>query len=503
MEIKELFDKDKQRVKHFSKTVKINKESIYYDFSKTHFTDADFKKIYKKMEDRKVNEKIKGMFSGEKINYTENREVLHVYLRDKEVLKGIESGHPKNLDGKKLDIYNELIKIREFVGQIHKGEFKGVTGKRIDTIVNIGIGGSDLGPRMVCEALKSYAKKDLNVHFISNIDATDTIEVFKKINPESTLFVVVSKTFTTLETIQNYQLALKYMEERLQKSKSEISKHHFVAVSSNIPETKKFNIQKVFAMWDFVGGRYSLWSPVGLIIALYLGFDNFLEMLRGASVVDEGFKEKDNVEMLHAAVEIFYSERGYNNKCLVPYDQYLEKFYLYLQQAEMESNGKHSGEEDTGMIIWGGVGTNVQHSFFQLLHQGTRKILTEFLFPLAPLHTEEKYHQMVLSNVLAQSRALMTGKQGEKNKDYFEGNKPSITISYSKLTPSTLGALIAHYEHKIFIQGIYWNINSFDQFGVTLGKTIATQLLKDIEGGECDSYDPSTNELLRKVKSNK
>ncbi|KAF9762558.1 putative glucose-6-phosphate isomerase [Nosema granulosis] len=504
MQIKELFEKDKKRVERFSKTLKLNNEFIYFDFSKTHLVIDDFTDIYKKMEERDIPGKIIAMFEGEKINFTEGREVLHVYLRDKNVLDSIETGVERNLGrGKKLDIYNELHKMRDFVHQVHDGKFLGVTNKRIDTIVNIGIGGSDLGPRMVCESLRAYAEKNMKVHFISNIDATDTIEVFKKINPETTLFVVVSKTFTTLETIQNYQLALKYMEESLKKPRSDISKHHFVAVSSNIEEAKKHHIERIFAMWDYVGGRYSLWSPVGLIIALYLGFDNFLDMLRGASLVDEKFKStqgSDNIEIFHAAVEIFYSERSFNNKCLVPYDQYLEKFYLYLQQAEMESNGKQSDIQDTGMIIWGGVGTNVQHSFFQLLHQGTRDILTEFIFPLRPLHDEKNYHNMVLSNCLAQSRALMTGKEGERNKDYFEGNRPSITIAYSQLTPSTLGALIAHYEHKIFIQGLYWRINSFDQFGVTLGKTIATQLLKDIEKGECKSYDESTNTLLKKIK---
>jgi glucose-6-phosphate isomerase len=255
-------------------------------------------------------------------------------------------------------------------------------------------------------------------------------------------------------------------------------------------------------MWDFVGGRYSLWSPVGLIIALYIGFDKFIEMLEGASLVDEEFKsnkDQDNIEIFHAIIELYYSSKDYDNKCIVPYDQYLEKFYLYLQQAEMESNGKYS-EEETGMIIWGGVGTNVQHSFFQLLHQGTRKILSEFLFPMSPLHEEKEHHFMVLSNCIGQSRALMLGKEGDKRKDFFEGDKPSITIAYSKLSPRILGALLAHYEHKIFVQGIYWNINSFDQFGVTLGKTIAKELLEDIKNRPSESFDESTNMLLKKIE---
>ncbi|EOB13893.1 glucose-6-phosphate isomerase [Nosema bombycis CQ1] len=501
MKIINLFEEDKERVKKFSKTLRIGEESIYFDFSKTHLSEVGLKNFFKIMDDRRVYSKIKGMFEGEKINFTENREVLHVYLRDKEVLNSIKTGKAPE-DSRKQDIYNELLKMKNFIEKIDNGEFKGVTNKKINTIVNIGIGGSDLGPRMVCEALRAYSKPNMNVFFISNIDATDTIEVFKKIDPESTLFIVVSKTFTTLETIENFQLALRYMSDCLKKPKEEVSKHHFVAVSSNIEETKKHNIENVFAMWDFVGGRYSLWSPVGLIIALYIGFDKFIEMLEGASLVDEEFKstkDQDNIEIFHAIIELYYSSKDYDNKCIVPYDQYLEKFYLYLQQAEMESNGKYS-EEDTGMIIWGGVGTNVQHSFFQLLHQGTRKILSEFLFPMSPLHEEKEHHFMVLSNCIGQSRALMLGKEGDKSKDFFEGDKPSITIAYSKLSPRILGALLAHYEHKIFVQGIYWNINSFDQFGVTLGKTIAKELLEDIKNRPSESFDESTNMLLKKIE---
>lgn len=494
MEIKNLFQ-DKERMRKLSRRTAVEKETVYYDFSKTHLTDEVVERYLQKM---RFEEKIEGMFRGEKINFTEDRKVLHVALRDRAVLDMVEGGSGE-LDEDHRVVYEELVRIRAFVEEFESG-ICGATGKVLDTVVNIGIGGSDLGPRMVCDAL-SHCRRGHEAQFISNIDATDTLRVFEKIDPERTLFVVVSKTFTTLETIKNAELAIKLLEDRLKMPRSEITSKHFVAISSNIEEVERFGISRIFAMWDFVGGRFSLWSAVGVSIALSLGFGNFMKLLRGASVVDEDFRRKrggDNVEVLHALVEIFYSEQGYNNKCLVPYDQYMEKFYVYLQQAEMESNGKPSKSHETGMIVWGGVGTNTQHSFFQLLHQGTRRILTEFVMPLAPLHSEHGHHSMVVSNCLAQSRALMVGKDG-RNGEHFEGNRPSITVCYSKLCPETLGALIAHYEHKIFIQGLYWGINSFDQFGVTLGKKIATEVLSSLEAGE-SGYDESTNAILAMIK---
>lgn len=503
-QIKDLFQRDKSRVEKLSRKAKVQEEEIYYDFSKTHLTEEVVEKYLLKMEP--FGKKIDGMFSGEKINFTEKRKVLHVALRDKDVLDRIEKGSSSELDEDRKMVYDELLKIRDFVKEFEDGRICGVTGKKLDTVINIGIGGSDLGPRMVCDALSHYGRKGVEAYFISNIDATDTIKVFEKIDPERALFVVVSKTFTTLETIKNAELAIKFLESKLKRNRSEIMNKHFIAISSNIEEVSKHNISRIFAMWDFVGGRFSLWSAVGISIALYLGFDNFMAMLRGASATDEDFKRnrgKCNVEMLHAIAEIFYSENGYDNKCLVSYDQYMEKFYLYLQQAEMESNGKPSREHETGMIIWGGTGTNTQHSFFQLLHQGTRKTLSEFLMPLSPLHEEYEYHNMVLANCLAQSRALMVGKECEKPEESFEGNRPTITICYSKLCPRTLGAMIAHYEHKIFIQGLYWGINSFDQFGVTLGKKIATDLLETLKSGKAGDYDESTNAMLSLVSRRK
>lgn len=505
MKIVELFENDKERVNKFSKTIKISEdEFIYFDFSKTHVTEDLLNNYLRKIEDLDIRSKIQDMFEGKKINYTENREVLHVLLRDKQILDKFKESNEVTLEGNKVIIYEELLKIKGFVEKLSNKEIKGSTGKPIDTIVNIGIGGSDLGPKMVCDSLKHYSNKNINVKFISNIDASATIEVFKDIDPETALFIIVSKTFTTLETIKNMELSLKYLEEKLSKSKEEIFKHHFVAVSSNVEEVKKYNIQNIFSMWDFVGGRYSLWSAVGLSIAAYLGFDNFLSLLAGASAVDEQFRKldgKDNIEIFHAIIEIYYSERNFNNKCIVSYDEYLQKLYLYLQQVEMESNGKYS-DNNTGMIIWGGVGTDTQHSFFQLLHQGTRDILTEFLFPIKPIHNEKAHHQMIVSNCFAQSMALMKGKEGNKNTDFFSGNNPSISIGYLKLTPSVLGALLAHYEHKIFVQGIYWKINSFDQFGVALGKTIANDLLSNLDKDEKEAFDESTNQLMKLVKDN-
>jgi glucose-6-phosphate isomerase len=502
MRISELFENDSDRARRLSRTLDLGGDKLYFDFSKSHITEETMSEYLEKI--RRVSHRIDDMFGGKKINYTEDRPVLHVALRSRDVLDKLEKETDVELSGEKKDVYSELLKIREFVEDFENARVCGATGKKFDTIVNIGIGGSDLGPRMACDALSHYGRRGVKAHFVSNIDATEMIRTIEAINPETTLFVVVSKTFTTLETMKNAELALRYMASRLGVSEREIAHKHFIAVSSNLQEVERFNIPRVFAMWDFVGGRYSLWSAVGISIALYIGFENFLELLRGASMVDEEFagsRGEGNIEIIHAALELFYSEQGYNNKCIVPYDQYLEKLHLYLQQAEMESNGKASAKHQTGMIIWGGVGTNSQHSFFQLLHQGTRKVLTELLMPLEPLHDEKEHHQMLVSNCLAQSRALMTGRQSSTKQEYFEGDRPTVTICYSRLCPRTLGALLAHYEHKIFIMGLCWEINSFDQFGVTLGKKVATELLESIRSGCCEGYDPSTNELLRLLKN--
>ncbi|EPR78058.1 Glucose-6-phosphate isomerase [Spraguea lophii 42_110] len=506
MEIKDLFKNDKERLEKLSREIKIGDEMIYYDYSKTHIDNENLQKYYKIFEAKK--EEIAKMKNRENINFTENRKVLHISLRSGNVIKNLK-GENVELENEEIEVYNELCKIKEFTEEFKYGSLKGCTGKRINTVVNIGIGGSDLGPRMVCNALQQYKQKDTKVHFITNVDPTDTYLTFEKIDPEETLFLIVSKTFTTLETLTNARLARKLICEKLNKDEKEVSKHHFIAVSANIEKVKEFGIEKRFTMWDYVGGRYSLWSAVGLSISLFVGFDNFLALLEGASIADDHFfnsKIIENIPVLHSIVEIFYNnELNYNNKCIITYDQYLVDFTSYLQQAEMESNGKTATkygntDKDTGMIIWGGLGTNSQHSFFQLIHQGTRKILCEFLCSLKSLNDykiNDSLHKHLYSNFVAQGRALMAGKHDNNMYKNFNGNKPTISIVYSKLTPSVLGALIAMYEHKIYLQGLYWNINSFDQFGVELGKVLAKETFNQLNGEKKDEMiDPSTSKMI-------
>lgn len=402
-----------------------------------------------------------------------------------------ECGKCCNSDNKSK-VKEELRKIRDFCEKIHSGKIKSSTNKKFKYIVNIGIGGSELGPKVVCEALESYKISHLKCFFVSNIDPLELYNTLAKVKIEETLFVVVSKTFTTLETMCNAKLALKMASKMLKKSEKVVSEKHFIAVSSNLEEVFKFGISKIFAMWDFVGGRFSLWSAAGISIALFIGFDNFLRLLSGASVMDKHFKFSSlkSACTMHSLVEIYYTLLNYNNKCIVPYDYYLRSLYLHLQQLDMESNGKSAKKngkftEHSGMIVWGGVGTNSQHSFFQLLHQGTQKILTEFIYTLKPefeFYTDGSHHTKLLSNCIAQSEALRKGQDDSDPNKLFKGNKPSISIRISKLTPETLGALIAHYEHKVFVSGVFYEINSFDQFGVQLGKVIATKINDVIEG---------------------
>lgn len=504
--IEKLFEIHKERIHQFTYKLAINDEFLFFDYTKTHISTMNISNMFQGFN---ALLRKNAMFKGEKINYTEGKKVLHTSLRSRNVLNALmnQSKNVKLIEEEKA-IYNELLKMQNFEEKFRNGELKGVTEKKLRTIVNIGIGGSDLGPRMVTEALHFYRNKNIDVHFVANIDSTEMLKVFEKIDPEETLFIVVSKTFTTLETIANAKLALTLMEEKLKVEKKELSNKHFVAVSANKEEILKFGIENYFDMWDFVGGRYSLWSAVGLSIILYIGFDNFLKLLNGASEMDQHFKDTDhckNVPVIQALLEILYSNHyNYNNKCIVAYDEYLKNIYLYLQQAEMESNGKSSTLDgitkgNTGMLIWGGVGTSVQHSFFQLIHQGTRNILLEFLLPLKPLNdrkvTENSHFEMLFANCVAQSRALMIGSDNKISNKYFSGNKPSITICYSKLTPDILGALIAFYEHKIYIQGLFWKINSFDQFGVELGKKLAMDVLKSLNDGS-RGFDESTQNIL-------
>jgi len=505
-----------RKVQDDSETLKLTKEDfIFYDISKTHATEEDRKSIRERLTENGFESRVDGMLNGECINSTEGRPVLHHLLRDEAILSQVGKAIPESTDvvGKaRTEIREELARISKFNQDFE--EMRSVTGKPFDTIVNIGIGGSDLGPRMVTDALQFYSK-GRRIFFISNVDPSDTIRTFKKINPETTLFIVVSKTFTTIETMENFKLALSLLKSKLQRDGNEICKKQFVAVSSNIEETQKYGIETVFKMWDFVGGRYSLWSAVGFSISLYIGFENYLKLLKGASIADQDFfsRRLESISAKLAVNELFYVERGFNSKCIVCYDSYLGQMYKYLQQAEMESNGKNGSRQ---MIIWGGVGTDVQHSFFQLLHQQEHGIYLEMLCPIKNLSEleedeaitqnmkEVKSHQQLLfASCLAQTRSMLVGKESNEKDHYFAGDKPSVTILYSKLTPETLGALLAVYEHKIFVAGVYFGINSFDQFGVELGKALTKELVSELEGSSGAKLDESTSKLLSFIKGKK
>lgn len=520
--IVDLFKSDPRRVKKFTHTVQIGTEFLYFDYTRTHLKAVNLSEMFRGFSE--LNRK-NDMFDKEKINYTEGRNVLHTSLRNWNVLQllqlkedthneqneNILSKEIENLGQEEKEIFHELIKLKEFANKFSNGELKGITGNKLRSVISMGIGGSDLGPRVVNEILEYYKKADIDVHFVSNIDPTEMFQALSKVDIEETLFIVISKTFTTQETLSNAQFALKMIEEKTGKGCRDIATRQFVAVSANKEAVDAFGIQNIFQMWDFVGGRYSLWSAVGLPIILSIGFNNFVRLLQGASYMDKHFENTDNnsnLPVLQALIEIFYSKKkDYNNKCIVAYDEYMKNFYKYLQQVEMESNGKSATldgitRSQTGMIIWGGVGTNTQHSFFQLLHQGTRKVLVEFLVPLKPLKDKKvmphSHFEMLFANCIAQSRALMIGHKNAKLDKHFSGDRPSITIAYSRLTPEILGALIAFNEHKIYIQGLYWRINSFDQFGVTLGKSIAQEVLSAMRDKEqMNSMDTATAELLR------
>lgn len=516
----------KKEVEKDSFDLKLSGEDfIHYDLSKSHCTEDHKLEIKNKILSLDFNLKVEGMKCGKNINFTEKRPVLHYLLRDSAILaklsenlessKKIKNEENEFLEPIKDEIFQELKKIEAFSDNFKN--MKGITGKSLDTIVNIGIGGSDLGPRMVTSALEHYAENK-KVYFISNIDPSETLKVFKEIDVETTLFIVVSKTFTTVETIENFKFSLSLVKENLDQknlsgfTSNQICNKHFVAVSSNIEETSKFGIETVFQMWDFVGGRYSLWSAVGLSISLYVGFANFLKMLQGASIADKDFftNRISSISAKLAINELYYISKGFNNKCLVCYDSYLSLMYKYMQQAEMESNGKHGSKQ---MIIWGGVGTDVQHSFFQLLHQGEQDIYLELLCPIKNVSMDDKIknekvklqielqHKLLTSAFMAQSMSMMVGKNSEDINLHFKGDKPSVSIFYSKLTPETLGAMLAIYEHKIYVEGIYFNINSFDQFGVSLGKTIATDLMKEMDSKTpSTSIDASTLSLMKYLK---
>lgn len=512
--IKGMFQNDTKRAEKFH----IQWNDFLVDYSKNNITQETIDLLLQLAEEVNLKDAISKYFAGDIINQTENRAVLHTALRAPESATVL-------VDGKNVmpEIYEVKNKIKAFSNQIISGELKGFTGKSFTDIVNIGIGGSDLGPAMVVEALQFY-KNHLNVHFVSNIDGDHVNEVIKKINPETTLFVIVSKTFTTQETLTNSETIRTWF---LKSAKQEDVAKHFVAVSTNIQKVTEFGIDSnnIFPMWDWVGGRFSLWSAVGLSVSLAVGFDNFDKLLKGANQMDNHFKNEKfdkNIPVILALLSVWYNNFfGAESEALIPYTQYLQKLAPYLQQGIMESNGKSIGRDgkpvnyQTGTIIWGEPGTNSQHAFFQLIHQGTKLIPTDFIGYIKPLYGNEDHHNKLMSNFFAQTEALLNGKTAEQVESEFEkqgipsekadyllpfkvftGNQPTNTILIEKLTPETLGSLIALYEHKIFVQGIIWNIFSYDQWGVELGKQLANSILEEINSKKVNYHDSSTNFLL-------
>ncbi len=513
--MKNMFQEDTSRASKFH----IKWNDFLIDYSKNRINQETMDLLVKLANEVHLKEAISGYFEGEIINKTENRAVLHTALRA-----------PKNaivkVDNQNIipEIYEVKSKIKAFTDEIVNGDRTGFTGKAFTDVVNIGIGGSDLGPAMVVEGLQFY-KNHLNVHFVSNVDGDHVNEIIKKLNPETTLFVIVSKTFTTQETLTNSETIRTWF---LKSAKQEDVAKHFVAVSTNIKNVTAFgiNADNVFPMWDWVGGRFSLWSAVGLSISLAVGFDNFDKVLKGANEMDEHFKTATfdkNIPVVLALLSIWYNNFfGAESEALIPYTQYLQKLAPYLQQGIMESNGKSIGRDgkpvnyQTGTIIWGEPGTNSQHAFFQLIHQGTKLIPTDFIGFVNSLYGNTDHHDKLMSNFFAQTEALLNGKTEEQVRnefekqalssekaDYlapfkvFEGNKPTNTILINSLTPETLGSLVAMYEHKIFVQGVIWNIFSYDQWGVELGKQLATSILEEINSKSLNKHDSSTEFLLR------
>ena len=493
------------------------------DYSKNIATKGTMDLLLELANEVQLKEAISKYIGGDVINQTENRAVLHTALRAKE-------NASVQVDGVNVlpEIYAVKNKIKQFSNEIISGQRKGYTGKPFTDVVNIGIGGSDLGPAMIVEALQYY-KNPLNVHFVSNVDGDHVNEILKKVNPETTLFVIVSKTFTTQETLSNAETIRSWF---LQSAAQDDVAKHFVAVSTNIQKVTEFGINpdNIFPMWDWVGGRFSLWSAVGLSISLAVGFDHFDQLLEGAYEMDEHFKNESfdkNIPVVLALMSIWYNNFfGAESEALIPYTQYLQKLAPYLQQGIMESNGKSIGRDgkpvnyQTGTIIWGEPGTNSQHAFFQLIHQGTKLIPTDFIGYKEALYGNKDHHDKLMSNFFAQTEALLMGKteaqvkaefqlqgiSGEKAQfllpfKVFAGNKPTNTLLIQKLTPATLGALVALYEHKIFVQGIIWNIFSYDQWGVELGKQLANSILNEIVENEPQPHDCSTTFLLKKYSN--
>ncbi len=509
------FDADNDRFNKFS----LNFNDILFDYSKNRITSETLPLLIKLAEAAKLKEKTQAMFSGEEINQSEHRAVLHTALRNK-------SNIPVYCDGKDVmpDVNRELSKMYDFAEKVRSRQWRGFTNKAITDVVNIGIGGSDLGPKMVTKALKPYTSPAIRSHFVSNVDQTDIITTLKILNPETTLFLIASKTFGTKETLTNAHSARKWLLNSA--FDKEAVKKHFVAISTNKEKVTEFGIDtaNMFEFWDWVGGRYSLWSTIGLSIAIAIGKDNFEELLMGAHIADQHFRDtplEKNIPVTMALLGIWYNNFfKVESHALFPYDQSLYFFADYFQQGDMESNGKritNDGQEvdyNTGPIIWGQTGTNGQHAFYQLLYQGTKLIPCDFLAASQGHYAKPYHHDILMSNFLAQPEALMKGKTREEveqdigtddellvKSKIFPGNKPSNTFLYRKLTPRTLGTLLAFYEHKIFTQGIIWNINSFDQMGVELGKVLASAILPELKNDdEITSHDCSTNALINTYK---
>jgi glucose-6-phosphate isomerase len=515
--MRQMFRDDPARFDKFS----LKLENLLFDYSKNRISTETVKLLVALAEQSQLSAHIESMFSGDKINSTEHRAALHTALRNR-------SERPVLMDGKDVmpDIRRVLGLMRRFSDAVRSGKLLGHTGKAITDIVNIGIGGSDLGPLMVCEALKPYARQNLRAHFVSNVDGTQLVETLKKLDAATTLFIVSSKTFTTQETLTNARSARAWLVEKLGDEQA-VAKH-FAAVSTNLEATAKFGIDphNVFEFWDWVGGRYSLWSAIGLPIALFIGMDKFEELLGGAYAMDEHFRSAPmdkNIPVLMGLLDIWYGNFfGAGSKAVFPYDQYLHRFPAYLQQLEMESNGKRVDRDgnavdyDTGMVVWGEPGTNGQHAFYQLIHQGTRMIPADFLAPMHSQNPLGEHHAILLANCFAQTEALMVGKTAAEARaeleaqglhgealeallphKVFPGNKPTNTLLFDKLDPHTLGMLIALYEHKVFVQSVVWNINPFDQWGVELGKQLAGKILPELrDAASATRHDASTNGLI-------
>jgi len=488
------FAEDNSRAAHLS----IEWRNFYLDYSKNRVTSQTMELLLQLAEEVKLKEAIEAQLSGEHINQTEDRAVRHTALRDFENM-------PK-------EVKQALKKMRFFSKKVIDKSWKGYTGKPITDVVNIGIGGSDLGPDMVTEALSFY-KNHLRVHYVSNVDGDHVQETLKKLERETTLFIIVSKTFTTQETLTNASTIRNWF---LQKATLLDIESHFVAVSTNLKEVQNFGIapENIFPMWDWVGGRFSLWSAVGLSICCAVGYSNFEKLLQGAHQMDAHFKNtpfKDNIPVIMALLSVWYNNFYQSeSEAIVPYSQYLSKFVPYLQQAIMESNGKQVDRNQnavnyqTGTIIWGSTGTNAQHAFFQLLHQGTKLIPVDFIAFAKALHKQDHHQEILLANCFAQSEALLNGTMGEKTESPFReftGNRPSNTLLIKQLTPENLGALIALYEHKLFVQGVIWNIYSYDQWGVELGKKLAKGTLNSLQDKVSEKLHPSTGRLIQKSKS--